>query len=68
MARKAKSFTKDMVEIKNINFRMNKEMFVFLKMQSILTEKSVTEIITSCIEKLMKKINNNSLTNKDTNV
>ncbi len=59
--------SKEVSEVKNFNMRLSKDLWVFLKNESTAKETSMTDIITSCIEKHRKKIEN-KLTLKDTSV
>jgi len=42
-------------ELKTFNIRLPKEIWAVLKKQSILQEKSMNQIIVSCVEKKYKK-------------
>jgi predicted HicB family RNase H-like nuclease len=53
-----------MNNIKTFNIRIPRELWVFLKKSSVDQDRSMNEIIVSCIEKLKKK-KENKLTSND---
>lgn len=57
-----------MAEKKSFNVRLSKDLWVFLKKESLTREVSMTEIIENCIIKLKDKIDKKALTSNDANV
>lgn len=58
---------RDTTDLKNFNIRMPKELFMFLKKTSAITEATMTDIVIRALERY-KIIYEDGLTSTDTNV
>ncbi len=56
-----------MKDYKNINLKISRDMWLFLKKASALQERSMTTIIAECINKYKNKLSNR-LTDSEDNV
>lgn len=57
-----------MQEKKCFNVRLSKDLWIFLKNESTRQEKSMIELIESCLIKLKNKVEKKMLTSSDTDV
>ena len=58
---------KDAKDLKTFNMRIHRDLWMFLKTEAAATETSMTDIISTCVEKLKRK-KEKKLTQQDTNV